>query len=484
MGHGDKGPPEISLERLRSLPDEERAGCWKSYKNPGKLDQEVVESILYTATGENGETGEEVDFESFCVACRLVSQMQELGTFASIADLPGKPPYFEEAVDTEQTPTGEFDFEGVALGINTGAAEPTSIPTGVVDVDAPIGGTEEHHESSRGTSNTFSQRFAGSSAAMEAILSRAQPSDPRLVRLEGELVKCRKEVEAYLGEKTACSPPSSKQMTLDPCTSPTQADLFKAVSDGKPDLVNTLIRSRADPTQLDKFGRTALFAAVLNARTLANGPSLDDSRRCIDILLKSGCRCDWVDKDGFDIRKHLQQLLDSVDKHRCNIPKLFLPLDTVHDGVQTCTKTPQEVVALWRTSKPCDIVRLLHEVLSQPKPEEVLTTLEQLRDFAAGAELPDPLTGRSSLHVAALYGHQAGSQACIADSLPLTCSSVEDLFGDTPLIAAEKNAQHEVASILEDAETPRLWLLCEEEEDRKDGEDAKERLKGFRVVEA
>ena len=35
MGHGDKGPPEISLERLRSLPDEERAGCWKSYKNPG-----------------------------------------------------------------------------------------------------------------------------------------------------------------------------------------------------------------------------------------------------------------------------------------------------------------------------------------------------------------------------------------------------------------------------------------------------------------
>lgn len=161
----------------------------------------MVESILYTATGENGETGEEVDFESFCVACRLVSQMQELGTFASIADVPGKPPYFEEAVDTEQTPTGEFDFEGVALGINTGAAEPTSIPTGVVDVDAPIGGTEEHHESSRGTSNTFSQRFAGSSAAMEAILSRAQPSDPRLVRLEGELVKCRKEVEAYLGEK-------------------------------------------------------------------------------------------------------------------------------------------------------------------------------------------------------------------------------------------------------------------------------------------
>ena len=61
-----------------------------------------------------------MDFESFCVACRLVSQMQELGTFASIADLPGKPPYFEEAVDTEQTPTGEFDFEGVALGINTG----------------------------------------------------------------------------------------------------------------------------------------------------------------------------------------------------------------------------------------------------------------------------------------------------------------------------------------------------------------------------
>ncbi|CAE7029317.1 ANKRD50 [Symbiodinium sp. KB8] len=316
-------------------------------------------------------------------------------------------------------------------------------------------------------------------------------------------------------------PPTEWTVAKDPCTSPTQADLFKAVSDGKPDLVNTLIRSRADPTQLDKFGRTALFAAVLNARTLANGPSLDDSRRCIDILLKSGCRCDWVDKDGFDIRKHLQQLLDSVDKHRCNIPKLFLPLDTVHDGVQTCTKTPQEVVALWRTSKPCDIVRLLHEVLSQPKPEEVLTTLEQLRDFAAGAELPDPLTGRSSLHVAALYGHQEAVAILLrhrcdplkTDILGRTalhvaaarghveCSRTilrhwfqdggtrallakEDLFGDTPLIAAEKNAQHEVASILEDAETPRLWLLCEEEEDRKDGEDAKERLKGFRVVEA
>ncbi|CAE7747580.1 RAI14, partial [Symbiodinium sp. CCMP2456] len=461
-----------------------------------KLDHEVVESILYTATGENGETGEEVDFESFCVACRLVSQMQELGTFASIADVPGKPPYFEEAVGAEQTPTGEFDFEGVALGINTGAAEPTSIPTGVLDVDAPIGGTQAHHESSRGTSDTFSQRFAGSSAAMETILSAAQPSDPRLVRLEGELVKSRKEVEVYLGEKARL-----------------EADLHKAVSDGKPDVVDTLIRSRADPTQLDKFGRTALFAAVLNARTLAHGPSLDDSRRCIDILLKSGCRCDSVDKDGFDIRNHLQQLLDSVDIHRCNIPKLFLPLDTVHDGVPTCTKTPQEVVALWRTSKPCDVLRLLHEVLSQPKPEEVLTTLEQLQDFAAGAGLPDPLTGRSSLHLAALYGHQEAVAILLrhrcdplkTDILGRTalhvaaarghveCSRAilrhsfqdggarallakEDVFGDTPLIAAEKNAQHDVASILEDAETPRLWMLCEEEEQRKDEEDAKEKM--------
>ena len=133
----------------------------------------------------------------------------------------------------------------------------------------------------------------------------------------------------------------------DPCTSPTQADLYKAVSHGKPDVVNTLIRSRADPTQLDKFGRTALFAAVLNARTLADGPSLDDSLRCIDILLKSGCRRDWVDADGFDIRKHLQQLLDSVDKHRCNIPKHFLPLETLRDSVQTSTKAPEEVAALW-----------------------------------------------------------------------------------------------------------------------------------------
>ena len=141
MGRSDKvkGPPEISLERLRSLPAEEQSGSWKLYKKLGgrrrclpksvveefllrsTLGPEVVKSILDTAL--TGDAGDDVDFECFCVACRLVAQMQELGHFASISDVPANPPYFAEeheeqaAEDKGEEQKSEFDFEGVAFGV-------------------------------------------------------------------------------------------------------------------------------------------------------------------------------------------------------------------------------------------------------------------------------------------------------------------------------------------------------------------------------
>ena len=133
MGRSERGPPDISVERLRSLTEEEKSYYWKLYKKLGgrrrclhismvqqfllrsKLESETITKILETAV----ISSDEVDFESFCVACRLIAQAQELGFIGSVSDLPAKPPWFAEEQSAEGQQATEFDFEGVALGVES-----------------------------------------------------------------------------------------------------------------------------------------------------------------------------------------------------------------------------------------------------------------------------------------------------------------------------------------------------------------------------
>ena len=142
MGRSEKGPPEISLERLRSLPAEEQSYYWKLFKKLGgrrrpvpksavkqflvrsQLDPEVLENILSTAV----DSADDVDFEKFCVMCRLVSQAQESGFLGSVSDIPSNPAWFAEQSFEGEQPS-EFDFEAVAFGVDSpggGRSEPAA----------------------------------------------------------------------------------------------------------------------------------------------------------------------------------------------------------------------------------------------------------------------------------------------------------------------------------------------------------------------
>ena len=137
------------------------------------------------------------------------------------------------------------------------------------------------------------------------------------------------------------------------------------------------MRSRADPNQRDKFGRTALFAAVINAAALANERSAHQSR-CIELLLKGGCCSSCLDAHGLSIMDYLWQLHIPEHEHikfyvpkpkqhaGCNIPaetRVSSELWRIVRSAQACSsRLVKEVAALWRTCcNPSEAMWLLHE---------------------------------------------------------------------------------------------------------------------------
>lgn len=149
MGRRSKSR-EVSKERLGPDFSEDEANFYRKYfrKLGGKkrdflersqveqflqrseLSQEILDEILKISI----EFGETVDFEAFCVACRLVAHAQELGLVQveQVALVPSNVPWFSEPAEKEveasfqtvqevQVEEPEFDFEGVALGVNAEA---------------------------------------------------------------------------------------------------------------------------------------------------------------------------------------------------------------------------------------------------------------------------------------------------------------------------------------------------------------------------
>ena len=149
MGRRSKSR-EVSKERLGPDFSEDEANFYRKYfrKLGGKkrdflersqveqflqrseLGQEILDEILKISI----QFGETVDFEAFCVACRLVAHAQELGLVQveQVALVPSNVPWFSEPAEKEveasfqtvqevQVEEPEFDFEGVALGVNAEA---------------------------------------------------------------------------------------------------------------------------------------------------------------------------------------------------------------------------------------------------------------------------------------------------------------------------------------------------------------------------
>lgn len=138
--------PEVSQERLRNCSPEECQVYWKWFRKlRGKRDvdrgkvkkflqrselrPEILEEILRIAV-DSVDQGLAVDFEAFCAACRLVAHAQYLGYSdpALLAEVPANAPWFaEKEKEKEKTPEAEvarvpaedFDFEAVALGVET-----------------------------------------------------------------------------------------------------------------------------------------------------------------------------------------------------------------------------------------------------------------------------------------------------------------------------------------------------------------------------
>eukprot|EP00434_Breviolum_minutum_P040615 symbB.v1.2.036093.t1/scaffold5018.1/size31776/5 len=169
MGRRSKSR-EVSKERLGPDFSEDEANFYRKYfrKLGGKkrdflersqveqflqrseLSQEILDEILKISI----EFGETVDFEAFCVACRLVAHAQELGLVQveQVALVPSNVPWFSEPAEKEveasfqtvqevQVEEPEFDFEGVALGVNAEAfsGRPTEAPDTFTDQGQGIG---------------------------------------------------------------------------------------------------------------------------------------------------------------------------------------------------------------------------------------------------------------------------------------------------------------------------------------------------------
>ncbi|CAJ1439161.1 unnamed protein product [Effrenium voratum] len=126
--------PEVSLARLEHLPQEESRAYWKLFKKltgtgAGSAEGSVVREFLQRANLSEkllqevwrlAHLDESADFESFCVACRLVAHAQDARsiTAAQVAEVPSKAPNFEE----------DFDFEAVAMGVSPGQGQPSHEP--------------------------------------------------------------------------------------------------------------------------------------------------------------------------------------------------------------------------------------------------------------------------------------------------------------------------------------------------------------------
>ncbi len=154
MGRRSKSR-EVSKERLGPDFSEDEANYYRKYfrKLGGKkrdflersqvqqflqrseLSQEILDEILKISV----EFGETMDFEAFCVACRLVAHAQEHGLVQveQVALVPSNVPWFSEPEAEKeieasfqtsvQVEPEEFDFEGVALGVNAEAFSGPSI---------------------------------------------------------------------------------------------------------------------------------------------------------------------------------------------------------------------------------------------------------------------------------------------------------------------------------------------------------------------
>ena len=140
MGKSDF--PEVSQARLLNCSTEECSYYWKWFRKLGgkrkpiqlsklkqflqrsELSQENLADIVKIAIQGYAE----VDFESFCVACRLVAHGQQLGVIdaAHVGEVPTNAPWFSDEAQPVQEkveekvpagPAGDFDFEAVALGV-------------------------------------------------------------------------------------------------------------------------------------------------------------------------------------------------------------------------------------------------------------------------------------------------------------------------------------------------------------------------------
>ncbi|CAJ1395360.1 unnamed protein product [Effrenium voratum] len=272
--------PEVSLARLEHLPQEESRAYWKLFKKltgtgAGSAEGSVVREFLQRANLSEkllqevwrlAHLDESADFESFCVACRLVAHAQDARsiTAAQVAEVPSKAPNFEE----------DFDFEAVAMGVSPGQGQPSHEPAPEVP---PVRGDRITHAAA-GDRTYVPIRPSGSAS----LLSKGLGSD--WSPLERELVRAREDLDATLAQKAQLEatgfvtrraqryPEASVQIysrqvrDAKPQAPPeivaTHDILHQAAASGQQDEVQRLLELRCELLKVDSWGRNALHWAA------------------------------------------------------------------------------------------------------------------------------------------------------------------------------------------------------------------------------